>query len=230
MDIIKTDTGMKLIGIGEALVVAVRKEPGQVAHQVKVNHPDFGETTYIAYSPPAGLYRTPRIGDTCFVFCNENFHQYPVAWGHRISPELAAQIIGSRADNITVLYSSGAGANSVSHKVELDDGSAPGIRLSTAAGHSVKLNDNSAIEVTHKDGSSVTLSGDSIILSAGGSTLTISAAGVSISAAGGSKLDVGATILGQAADKRSVFDETGVATHAHTGNIGFPTTPPIKGT
>lgn len=230
MDFINTPAGPKLIGIGEAVVVAVRTDPNSVAHQVKINHPDFGETTYIAYIPPAGLYRVPRIGDTCFVFCNENFHQYPVAWGHRISPQLASELLGNRADNVTVLYSSGENNDSVSHKITLDDGANKGIRVESAAGHSVNLNDASTIEVTHKDGAKLTLTGETITLNAGGSTFSVGPEGIRVVSAQGSTLDVNDTITGVATDGRSTFDQTGVATHRHIGNLGYPTTSPITGT
>lgn len=230
MDIYKSATGPKLIGIGEAVVLSVRTSADLGAHQVIISHPDLGPTSFIPYIPPAGMYRTPRVGDICYVFCNENFHQYPVAWGHRMSPELAKQLIGDRADNITVIYSSGADGKSVTHKIELDDGSDNGIRITTASGHKVALSDAGAITVTHKDGASLVLTGDSITLEAGGSTLSVGSAGVSMASAGGSTLDVAASILGVAADKKSTFDEVGVATHNHVGNLGYPTTAPLKGT
>ncbi len=225
-----SSTGPKLIGIGEAVVLSVRTSADLGAHQVIVSHPDLGATSYIPYIPPAGVYRTPREGDICYVFCNENFHQYPIAWGHRISPELAKQLIGDRADNITVIYSSGADSKSVTHKIELDDGSDNGVRISTASGHKVSLSDSGAITVIHKDGPSIAISGDAILLSAGGSTLEVGASGVSLKSADGSSLDVAASIKGTAADKKSTFDEISVAMHNHTGNLGVPTTPPTKGT
>jgi hypothetical protein len=230
MDLYKSSTGPKILGIGEAVVLEVRVSPTDPAHEIKISHPDLGPTEWIPYVAPAGVYRVPRVGDICYVFCNENFHQYPVAWGHRISESLAKQLIGGRADNITVIYSSGANNSSVSHKIELDDGSAPGIRISTAAGHKITLADSGAVTVRHKDGASAVLTGDSITLSAGGSTLVIDASGMKVTSAGGSSLEVGSTIIGKAADKRSKFDEIGVATHQHTGNLGYPTTPPTKGT
>lgn len=230
MDLYKSATGPKIIGIGEAVVLEVRVSPTDPAHEVKISHPDLGPTEWVPYIASAGTYRVPRVGDVCYVFCNENFHQYPVAWGHRISEALAKQLVGGRADNITVIYSSGSNNDAVSHKIELDDGDAPGIRISTAAGHTVSLDDSGAITVRHKDGASTTLTGGSITLSAGGSTLKIDAQGMTVTSAGGSTLEVGATITGKAADMKSTFDEIGVATHSHTGNLGYPTSPPTKGT
>lgn len=230
MDIYSGRTGTKVIGIGEATVIRVRQTPQGAAHEVVINHPDFGETAFIPFVPAAGLYRVPRVGDICYVFCSENFYQYQVAWGHRISPELAKQLLGDRLDNITVLYSSGANNNAVSHKIELDDGAASGVRVTTASGHVINMSNDGSITVQHKDGGSMTVGGDTITLSAGGSTLTIGAAGISLSGAGGSKLDVGATIKGTAADALSKFDEVSVSKHQHTGNVGYPTTPPTPGT
>lgn len=230
MDIIGTKSGPRLVGIGEATVVAVRASANDPSHQVKINHPDFGTTTFIPYVASAGMYRVPRVGDVCYVFCNENFHQYPVAWGHRISPELAKQLIGGRQDNITVIYSSGATNNSVTHKIELDDGQQNGIRITTESGHSVNMSNQGSISVTHKDGTKLDMTSDTVSIQAGGSTLTIGPDGIQIKAAGGSTLDVGATILGKAADTMSKFDEVTVSKHKHTGNLGYPTTAPIKGT
>ena len=230
MDLYKSDTGPKIIGIGEAVVLEVRVSPTDPAHEVKISHPDIGPTEWIPYVASAGVYRTPRVGDICYVFCNENFHQYPVAWGHRISEALAKQLVGGRADTITVIYSSGANNRSISHKIELDDGSDAGIRITTAAGHIVSLADSGDITVKHKDGASTVLAGDSITLSAGGSTLVLNADGLNVSSSAGSTLIVGESIVGNAADKRSKFDDVGVATHSHTGNLGYPTTAPTKGT
>jgi hypothetical protein len=229
MDSYRSDTGAKLIGIGEAVVLGVQTAASKDAHQVIINHPDLGTTAYIPYIPAAGLYRVPRIGDICYVFCNENFHQYPVAWGHRISPELAKQLIGDRADNITVIYSSGPNNNSVTHKIELDDGTDPGIRIKTESGHIVNLSNAGNISVTHKDGPKLTLTDSLILLEAGGSTLTLNKDGLSVVSSKGSTLDVKETIKGRAADARSNFDEVTVATHSHTGNLGYPTSIPSKG-
>lgn len=230
MDIHSGPTGTKVIGIGEATVIRVRQTPQGTAHEVVISHPDIGETVFIPFIPAAGLYRVPRVGDTCYVFCNENFHSYPVAWGHRISPELAKQLIGDRLDNVTVLYSSGAGNDAVSHKIELDDGQAAGIRVTTASGHNITMSNDGDITVSHKDGGSVLVKGDTITLSAGGSSLSIGPDGISMSSAGGSSLEVGATIKGTAADALSKFDEVSVSKHQHTGNVGYPTTPPTPGT
>lgn len=230
MDIYDSKTGPKIIGIGEAVVLEVRKTPSQAAHQIRISHPDLGDTGFITYVPPSGMYSVPRIGDICYVFCNENFHQYPIAWGHRISPALAKELLGDRIDNITIIYSSGPNNNTVTHKIELDDGANSGVRITTGSGSSVELKDQGNITVKHKDGGTATISGDTISFVAGGSTLEISATGVSVKAASGSTLDIGATILGKAADQKSTFDDVGVATHSHEGNLAYPTSPPIKGT
>lgn len=230
MDIFNAKAGPRLVGIGEATVIEVRKNPESPAHEVKINHPDFGTTTFVPYVASAGMYRVPRVGDICYVFCNENFHQYPVAWGHRISPELASQLIGGRADNITVIYSSGESNRAISHKIELDDGQAKGVRITTESGQNVTLANDGAISVTHKDGSKLNMTGDTISIEAGGSTLTIGPSGIAIKSAGGSTLDVGATILGKAADTNSKFDDVTVSKHIHTGNLSYPTTSPQKGT
>jgi RNase P/RNase MRP subunit p29 len=153
-----------------------------------------------------------------------------MAWGHRISPELAEQLIGSRADNTTVIYSSGPANNSVTHKIELDDGNENGIRLTTESGQKVTMSNGGTIELSHKDGASVTLDGQIITLSAGGSTLSIGPSGIEIKSADGSLLKIGSTIEGTAADTMSKFDQVTVSKHSHTGNVGYPTSPPTPGT
>ena len=230
MDTYTSESGPKVIGIGEAVVIRVRAAANSPAHEIVVNHPDFGETAFIPYVQSAGVYRVPRVGDTCYVFCNENFHQYPVAWGHRISPELATQLVGGRADNTTVIYSSGPNNNTITHKIELDDGAGNGVRITTGSGQRIELSNEGSITVRHKDGATMSLTGDSITLSAGGSTITIGSGGISVSAAGGSTLEVGATIEGKAADTLSKFDQVTVSKHQHIGNLGYPTAPPIVGT
>jgi hypothetical protein len=230
MDIYDSRTGTKVVGIGEATVIKVRQSAQGAAHEIVINHPDFGETAFIPFIPAAGLYRVPRVGDTCYVFCNENFYQYQVAWGHRISPQLAAELIGGRTDNITVLYSSGPSNNSVTHKIELDDGAANGIRITTGSGQQINMSNEGSITVSHKDGASMSMSGDTITLSAGGSTLTIGSSGIEIKGAGGSDIKVGANIEGKSADSRAKFDEVTVSKHQHTGNLGYPTAPPTPGT
>lgn len=230
MDIYNGQNGTKVIGIGEAVVVKVKKANMGDAHEVVINHPDLGETAYIPFIPAAGLYRVPRVGDICYVFCSENFFQYPAAWGHRISPALAKELIGDRDDNITVMYSSGAENKSVTHKIELDDGNNNGVRITTASGQKVELSNDGDISLTHKGGPSVVMAGDKITLSAGGSTITIGSAGIEISSADGSTLEVGSTIEGKAADTLSKFDQVTVSKHSHTGNVGYPTSPPTPGT
>ena len=229
MDIYKGQNGTKVIGIGEATVIRVRQSTQGAAHEIVINHPDIGETSFIPFIPAAGLYRVPRVGDTCFVFCNENFYQYPVAWGHRISPELAQQLVGGRADNTTVLYSSGPNNRSVTHKIELDDGAANGIRITTGSGQQINMSNDGSIIVTHKDGASMAMTGDSITLSAGGSSITIGSGGIEISG-GASNLKVGANIEGKSGDGMAKFDDITVSKHQHTGNLGYPTTPPTPGT
>lgn len=227
MDLINTKTGMKLIGIGEAVVLHVRSSADQPAHQVRISHPDLGDTGYIAYIPPAGMYRAPRVGDICYVFCNENFHQYPIAWGHKISPELAKQLVGGRADNITIIYSSGANNKSITHKIELDDGTENGIRITTESGNKVVLNNSSNIQIHHKDGGTINLDSSHISLSLGGSSLTLGEDGIKMKSAGGSELDITTTILGTAGDNLAKIDDVVISTHTHIGNLGRKTSPPV---
>jgi hypothetical protein len=259
MDNIKTDQGMKLIGIGEAQVVSVNNN-GKV-HRVKVFHPDVGVTDFIPFIQTPGMFRTPRIGDLCYVFMKENYHEFPMAWGHRLPENLVKQLIGdNRKENITVIYSSGANQDSVTHTIKLDDGEDNGIRITTDGGNQIDLKNRNEITVRHNTGSFIEVKEASITLSVKGSTVVMDASGIRLTSATGSttemgskithtaegsKVDVGSDVVLESsggtnvelsgtttvksADGVGKFDDVTISTHAHSGNLGIPTSPPFKG-
>lgn len=224
----------KTIGQGRAKVVAVKSEESN--HSVRVFHPEIGFTEFIPYVQTAGVFRVPRVGDNCYIFCDENFTEYPIAWGHLLSKDLIAQLLGERKEDITIVYSSGKDHNSIRHKIELDDGDNDGIRITTEGGNQVSLSNSGNITLRQNSGGLVTLSSNDISLSLGGSTITVGSNGISLQSsqggkidltdsiisqsAGGSNLEVGSSIQGTAGDGDSKFDEISVSKHTH------PTTPP----
>jgi len=255
---VNSPEGMLLLGQGEAIVVDVQNN-GK-AHTVRILHPDLGTTDFIPYIQTAGLYRIPRVGDKCFTFCKEAFHQYPVAWGNIMTKAQIKVLVGDREDNITILYSGGPDNNEVSHRIELDDGADRGVRITTAGGNKLDLKNEDEIQATHHTGSFIKMNADVIELSVKGTTLRLSSEGLELisaqgasikvtdgvtseSSAGskevldvgykvtsseGSEVDVSNTIKGKAADTFSKFDNVVVSTHQHPGNLGYPTSAPIK--
>jgi len=217
MDIKQTPEGMKIIGQGEAQVVSVKKE-GK-SHFVRVTHPDIGVTTFIPFIQTPGLFRVPRVGDACYIFFDENFHQYPLAWGHRLSTELVAQLIGERADNITVIYSSGPKNDSITHKIELDDGEDSGVRITTGGNNKIDMKNTGDITVTHNSGSFIKVNDSSIELSIKGSTLILSDSGVSIVSAKGGKVDITDSIIEESNDGSKVEIAAGVKTTSSAGSV-----------
>jgi hypothetical protein len=249
----------RLYGIGQAFVVSVRNET--LRHVVKINHPNLGITDFIPFIQTPGLYRVPRVGDLCYVFCNENFAEYPMAWGHKPSKELVTQLIGTREDDIMVIYSSGKDNRSVTHKITFDDGEAdPGLYIETGGGNSIRIQDEKDITVTHNTGSQIRINDSIISLTVKGTSLTMSDqgliltsakgasvnitdavinqsnagskvdvnTGVNIESSEGSKIDVTSTVEVKASDQQTKIDDIVYTTHQHSGNIGFPTSPPIK--
>ena len=245
MDSKLTDDGLKIYGQGKAQVIAV-KSSGD-SHLVRIIHPDIGATNYIPFIQTPGIYRVPRLGDSCYIFFDENFHQYPIAWGHRLSKDLIESLVGKRADNITVLYSSGEGQDSIGHKIELDDGTKKGIRLTTLNNHIIDIDDLSDITIKHKDGAKATVGKDKIELNiknnlitldssgillqdSNGNKIQLGGAGISIESSDGSKINVGATITVEASDTKTKVDQVIVSTHPHLGNLSVPTDKPVPNT
>ena len=211
----QTTSGSKTYGIGEAQVIAVRSEN---QHEVRVYHPDFGVTEFIPFIQTPGMYRVPRPGDNCFVFCSENWTDYPMAWGHRLSPELIAQLVGKRLDNITVIYSSGANNNSVTHTIELDDGEQAGVRVKTGSGNNINITDKDKIEVTHRTGAFIRVEENSIQLSVKGSTLVMDSSGISLVSAGGASTKLTDSIVSSSSQGSTVTVDSGVKASSSGGS------------
>lgn len=248
----------RLYGIGEASVVAVRDE--KLRHVVRINHPDFGITDFIPFIQTPGLYRPPRVGDLCYVFCKENYSEYPMAWGHRPSKELISQLIGTREDDIMVIYSSGPNNKSVTHKIIFDDGADSGLYIETEGKNTIRIQNESDITITHNTGSQVKVNSSIIELSIKGTKLSLSEQGlqlisaqgasvditdsiisasaqgskvditadVNIESSGGSKIAVDSSIDIKATDTLTKIDDIPFTLHNHIGNIGIPTSPPLK--
>ena len=210
-----TDSGSKSYGIGEAQVISVRTNK---QHFVKVFHPDFGVTEFIPFIQTPGMYRVPRVGDRCFVFCNENWTDYPMAWGHKLSVDNIAKLVGRRVDNITVIYSSGENNDTITHKIELDDGDDKGIRISTGSGNNVTLKDQDEIEVKHRSGSFIRVEQNSIELSVQGSTITMNSNGIVLRSANGAEVDLGAGVDIESNQGSSVKVQGDVQTESSQGS------------
>lgn len=212
-----TPTGSKTYGIGEAQVVAV-KENAEAQHHVKVFHPDFGVTEFIPFIQTPGMYRVPRIGDRCFVFCNENWTDYPMAFGHKLSKKHIANLVGNRLDNITVIYSSGQDNDRVSHKMEFDDGNDKGIRIITDNKNKITIKDSDEIEVLHRTGSFVKVEETRIELSVKGSSIIMDESGVQIVSAQGAKTTLTDSVVSESAQGSKVDVNADVNIESSTGS------------
>ena len=242
MDSLVLGSDFKTIGQGKATVLEVTKVAGKDNHYVKVAHPDLGNTPFIPYLATAGMYRVPRVGDNVYVFCKENFTQYPVAWGQELRPDQITKLIGSRKDDIMVLFSAGPQNNSVWHKIELDDMSEEGIRLTTHGGNRIELKDSSDITIEHSAGSKVLINKDVIELEIAGTKISLSKEGIIMTSAKGASLELtdkvltkskesstiqlDSTVTVQSQDQLGTFDKVVVKTHTHSGNLGYPTSAP----
>lgn len=257
MDRLDTSQGDKVIGIGEAKIIAVEGENS--GHRVRVFHADIGASEFIPYIPTAGVYRKPRLGDSCYIFFEENFRDFPVAWGHKLSSSTIAQLVGEREDNITIIYSGGSSQNTITHRIELDDGSDNGIRIKTIGNNIIDIKNTEDILVSHNTGSFIRINENEIILSVKGSKIEMNAEGITLTSATGattkmdadinhtsndgsevevstkvrmkstddSSIKIEGSIDGIAADNQAAFDRVTVANHRHFGNLGFPTSSSI---
>lgn len=223
MHYINDKDGLKLLGMGTAVVIAVQTGTTDV-HQVRIKHPDFGDTAFIPYIQTSGILKVPAINDVVYVFCNEGFHNYPMVWGTKLHDSAVQALLGSVRNNATVIYSTGAD-NKVSHTIILDDGSDRGVRIKSAGGNSINIKNDSDITISQVNGNTINLSNAGINLTSGSSSIILSKDSVKISA-GGSEMTIGAKVEVKAADKMTTVDEVIVSQHKHTGNLGYPTSPP----
>lgn len=243
MDILQFGQEYKTLGDGEAIVLEVTKVAGQDNHYIKIYHPDLGNTNFIPYLQTSGMYRVPRVGDNVYCFAKEGFAEYPIAWGHQLTAAQVTALIGSRKDDIMVMYSAGPQNNSIWHKITLDDLSGEGVKILTHGGNSIELKDSADITVTHVSGSKATINSSQVLLEIQGTKIILSSSGIQlISAAGakltltdsiklessqGSKAELGASATITAADSLGKVDGVIIKTHTHQGNLAIPTSPPL---
>lgn len=224
MDYVHTTNGLRLLGMGQASVIEVKSGSTDV-HQVRVYHPDFGDTAFIPYIQTAGVLKTPAVGDIVYVFCNEGFHTYPMAWGTKLHDSAVKALLGSARNNATVIYSTGADNSTISHTIILDDGPDRGVRIKSAGGNQIELKNNSDISITQVDGNTINLGKSGITLTAGGASIILTKDSITLTA-GGSEMTLGSKVDIKAADQKATVDGIIVKTHQHTGNLGYPTSPP----
>ena len=226
MHYINDKDGLKLLGHGQAVVIAVKSGSTDV-HQVRIKHPDFGDTAFIPYIQTSGLLKVPAVNDVVYVFCNEGFHNYPMAWGTKLHDSAVQALLGSVRNNATVIYSTGADNKTVSHTIILDEGPDRGIRIKTAGGNNINIKNDSDITITQTNGNTVKMSSSGIDIESSG-TINLKGKEVNIEASG-STIKVGSTITVEASDTLTKVDKITVKNHKHIGNIGIPTSPPLPG-
>lgn len=132
--------------------------------RIRVEHPLIGKTAWIPYLRNPSGYDVPQIGDIVYLEADSGYYNYPVASGNLTkginSPSLP--------DNFIRVFPTNRGMFSpAGNLLELDDGLAPqepsgigakGIRLTTADGNILNLNDEfNKITVTDVGGNSVVL-------------------------------------------------------------------------
>ena len=222
MENINTPNGLRLLGQGTARVIEVKSGTVDV-HQVRINHPDFGDTAYIPYIQSAGLLKVPAVGDIVYVFCNEGFQKYPMAWGTKLHDSAVKALLGSRDNRATVIYSTGFDHKTISHTIILDDGENRGIRVKTAGGNNIEIKNDTDIIITQVNGNTITMSASGIDIV---SPATINIKGKEINLeASGSKIKINQTINGKASDDLATIDRVIISTHNQvSGNGGYTTT------
>ena len=230
MEYINTDQGLRLLGQGQAVIIAVKTGDVDV-HEVKINHPDFGETHFIPYIQTAGVLKVPAIGDVVYVFCNEGFHTYPMAWGNKLHDSAVKALLGSARNNATVIYSTGVDNKTISHTIILDDGENRGIRVKTAGGNNIEIKNTEDIILTQINGNTVTMNEAGIELKRGGSTVTMAPDAITIKSGtitldtNASKMIINQTINARAGDDKATVDKVVISTHDQiSGNGGYQTT------
>lgn len=237
MEYINTPNGLRLLGQGKAVVLAVSAESGD-NHKVKIRHPDLGETPFIPYIQTAGIYKVPAIGDIVYVFGREGFASYPMAWGTELHSSAVKALLGNRDNRATVIYSTGKDHKSISHTIILDDGSDRGVRIKTQGGNLIDMKNENEIKITQINGNTITMDSAGIELKRGGSTINMTPSEITAKSgtinlladeinleASGSTVKIDSTINGKASDTKATFDKVVISTHDHkAGNLGFPTT------
>lgn len=222
MEYIDTPNGHRLIGMGTAVVIEVKAGTTD-NHQIRINHPDFGDTPFIPYIQTAGVYKVPTLGAIVYVFCNEGFKNYPMAWGNKLHDSAIKALLGTRDNRATVVYSTGKDHKTISHTIILDDGDNRGIRIKTQGGNSIEIKDTNDIIITQLNGNTITMNSSGINIEAA-NVINIRAKEINLEASG-SKIKIDHTINGKASDDLATIDKVIISTHDHVaGNAGFPTT------
>jgi hypothetical protein len=221
MEYVSTPNGLRLLGQGTALVIEVQS--GTVdTHQIRINHPDFGDTVFIPYIQTAGLLKVPAVGDLVYVFCNEGFQNYPMAWGTKLHDSAVKALLGTRDNRATIIYATGKDHKTISHTIILDDGDNRGVRIKTHGGNNIEIKDVDDIIITQLNGNTITMNSSGInMISA--NTINIRAKEINLEASG-SKIKIDQTINGKASDDKATFDKVIISTHDQlAGNLGYPT-------
>src|ERR1043165_4513828 len=71
---------IKYVGISRAIVID-NNDPLKRG-RIRVNSPVLGETTWIPYLTPPGMFLVPDIDDVVYIQCDGGFYTHPVAWGN----------------------------------------------------------------------------------------------------------------------------------------------------
>jgi len=222
MHYIQDKDGLKLLGMGQAVVLAVKT--GEVdVHTIKIKHPDFGDTPFIPYIQSSGLLKVPAVGDIVYVFCNEGFHSYPMAWGNKLHDSAVKALLGSARNNATVIYSTGADNKTISHTIILDDGENRGVRIKTAGGNNIELKNDTDIIMTQVNGNTVTMNASGIEVKSS-VAINLKAPVITLDTEA-SKMVMDGTINARAGDDMATIDRVVISTHDQvSANCGFQTT------
>lgn len=230
MEYINTPNGLRLLGQGQAEVLEV-KSGADDNHEVRIYHPDFGETPFIPYVQSAGVFKVPALGDIVYVFCREGFHSFPMAWGTKLHDSAVKALLGTRDNRATVIYSTGFDHRTISHTIILDDGDNRGIRIKTAGGNNIEIKNTDDIVITQINGNTITMNAAGIESKRGASTITMTPDSITIKSptltleSSGSKMKMDGTINARAGDDKATIDKVVISTHDHiAGNLGYPTT------
>lgn len=230
MEYIKTENGLRLLGQGQAVVLEV-KSGTEETHQVRIKHPDLGETSFIPYVQTAGLLKVPAVGDIVYVFGREGFANYPMAWGIKLHDSAVKALLGTRDNRATVIYSTGKDHKTISHTIILDDGDNRGIRIKTQGGNNIEIKNTDDIIITQISGNTITMNSAGIKLNRGGSNIDMTPSSITINSptitlnSSASVIKMDATINGKAGDDMATFDKVVISTHDQiAGNAGYTTT------
>ena len=237
MEYLQTENGLRLLGQGQAVVLEVSTEDSD-NHQVKINHPDMGETPFIPYVQTAGIFKIPAVGDIVYVFCREAFHSYPMAWGTKLHESAVKALLGTRDNRATVIYSTGKDHKTISHTIILDDGEDRGIRIKTQGGNLIDIKNENEILISQLNGNTVKMDSTGIELKRGTSTALLTPEEINLESgkinlkateevnieAAGSTVKIDKTINAKASDSLATIDKVIISTHNHiSGNLGYPT-------